>query len=71
MTNSTPTSGGKARVTTRDGKLYAATVTLDGPWAHLREADRLSRHLDGYLSHSVGSLTLPARDVQTIRWQQT
>jgi hypothetical protein len=59
-----------ARIATRDGKLYVAKVALEPGWVHLSEARRLARHGDGYAQTGAGTLTLPARDVRSIRWHQ-
>jgi len=68
--NTTATRGSRARVTRRDGRLYDAAVTIDGPWAYLTNAVRLSRHLDGFVSRPAGSLSMSVRDVKSIRWQR-
>lgn len=63
------TATGRARVRTTDGKLYAATVRLDGQtWVHLEEARRLTRHGDGWAGTPVANITIPARRIDSIRW---
>jgi hypothetical protein len=67
MTNSTATSG-RGRITTHHGRLYDGQITLDRWWAHLGDAQRLSRHLDGYAVTPCGDITIPSQAIKSIRW---
>ena len=68
MPQATPLSG-RGRITTHNGRLYDADITLDRWWAHLGDAQRLSPHLDGYAVAPCGDLTIPSKAIKSIRWQ--
>jgi hypothetical protein len=68
MVNLTSTSG-RGRITTHNGRLYDAEITLDRWWAHLGDAQRLSRHLDGYAVTPCGDITIPSKAIESIRWR--
>ena len=65
--NKLTTAPTSARVKTHDGRLYDARLTFESQWAHLADARRLSRHLDGYVATEVGNVTLPAKSIRWIK----